>query len=46
MFYKCAHCGKKFELDLGKSKKIICHYCGFRIVEKVRANINKKVDAI
>ena len=39
--YKCLSCGKEVTIDLSKAKKIICPYCGYRILEKRRPT-NKK----
>ncbi|MEZ0345101.1 MAG: DNA-directed RNA polymerase subunit P [Infirmifilum sp.] len=45
--YRCMQCGKEFSL-----KEIIalpgfrCPYCGFRIVEKTRPVIPKRVRAV
>ncbi|MEM5872150.1 MAG: DNA-directed RNA polymerase subunit P [Candidatus Aenigmatarchaeota archaeon] len=41
--YKCLNCGKDVEINLQTAKKILCPYCGFRIIEKKRPNIPKKV---
>lgn len=41
--YKCLNCGKAVEIDLQKAKKIICPYCGYRILEKKRPSLPKKV---
>ncbi len=46
MIYKCMHCGKQVEIDLKKTKKIICQFCGFRIIEKPKTGISKRVQAI
>ncbi|MCX6818343.1 MAG: DNA-directed RNA polymerase subunit P [Candidatus Aenigmarchaeota archaeon] len=43
--YKCLNCGKPVEIDLQKAKKIICPYCGYRILEKRRPSIGRKVKA-
>ena len=43
--YKCLNCGKEVEIDLQKAKKIICPYCGYRILEKKRPTVNKRVVA-
>ena len=43
--YKCTGCGKKINTDLKTSKKIICPYCGYRIIEKIRAKTVKKVSS-
>jgi DNA-directed RNA polymerase subunit RPC12/RpoP len=41
--YKCLNCGKEVKLELKSAKKIICPYCGFRIIEKARPAVAKKV---
>ena len=41
--YKCTACGKKIEMDLKTSKKIICPYCGYRIIEKTRGVISNRI---
>ncbi len=43
MEYKCIDCGKKIKLDLATAKKIICPYCGYRIIEKTRPKVVNKV---
>jgi DNA-directed RNA polymerase subunit RPC12/RpoP len=43
--YKCLNCGKGIEIDLQKAKKIICPYCGYRILEKKRPSVVKRVAA-
>ncbi len=43
--YKCLNCGKDVEIELHKAKKIICPYCGFRILEKKRPPVAKRVIA-
>lgn len=43
MEYKCMDCGKKIKLDLKTVKKVICQYCGYRIIEKLRPKVVKKV---
>lgn len=44
--YKCLNCGKEVKIELKSAKKIICPYCGFRIIEKVRPGVGKKVEAV
>jgi DNA-directed RNA polymerase subunit RPC12/RpoP len=44
--YKCLNCGKDVNIELKSAKKIICPYCGFRIIEKTRANTGKRVEAV
>lgn len=41
--YKCVSCGKLITLDLKTAKKVICPYCGYRIIEKVRGTTVKKI---
>jgi DNA-directed RNA polymerase subunit RPC12/RpoP len=43
--YKCLNCGKVVEVDLQKAKKIICPYCGYRILEKKRPSLPRRVMA-
>ncbi len=43
--YKCINCGKEVKVELEKAKKIICPFCGYRILEKKRPNIIKNVMA-
>jgi DNA-directed RNA polymerase subunit RPC12/RpoP len=43
--YKCLNCGKDVEIDLQTAKKIICPYCGYRILEKKRPPAPKRVIA-
>ncbi len=43
--YKCLNCGKDVEIDLEKAKKIICPFCGYRILEKSRPPVLKRVHA-
>lgn len=45
MKYKCIYCKKMIELDLNKNK-ILCPLCGYRIIEKVRSEGVKRVDAV
>ena len=44
--YKCLKCGKEVKLDLKTTKKIICPFCGHRILEKTRPKVVKRVEAI
>ncbi len=44
--YKCFNCGKEVEIDLKTAKKIICPYCGYRVLKKTRPKITKRVKAI
>ncbi len=41
--YKCVACGKIISMDLKTAKKVICPYCGYRIIEKVRGKGIKKI---
>ena len=41
--YKCIDCGKEVKIDLKTAKKIICPFCGYRIIRKPRAPVVKKV---
>ncbi len=41
--YKCLNCGKEVRLELKTAKKIICPYCGYRIIRKDRPKVVKKV---
>lgn len=43
--YKCINCGRELDIDLSSGKKMICPFCGYRIVEKKRAEVVKSVDA-
>ena len=41
--YKCLNCGKEVRFELRTAKKIICPYCGYRIIRKDRPKVVKKV---
>lgn len=41
--YACVNCRKEVQLDINRAKKIICPYCGYRIIKKKRAQTTKKV---
>lgn len=41
--YKCLNCSKQVKSDLEKAKKIICPFCGYRVLEKTRPKVMKKV---
>ncbi|MCK4497490.1 MAG: DNA-directed RNA polymerase subunit P [Candidatus Aenigmarchaeota archaeon] len=41
--YKCLNCGREVKIELKTAKKIICPYCGYRILRKTRPNVVKKV---
>jgi len=43
--YICLNCGREVDIDLRTTKKIICPFCGYRILKKPRSNIMKKVEA-
>jgi len=45
MIYKCLNCGKEVEVDLNTAKKIICSFCGYRILTKTRPGVAKKIIA-
>ncbi len=42
MAYKCLNCGKEVELE---GNKIICPFCGYRIIAKKRPEFPKKVNS-
>jgi len=41
--YKCLNCGREVKVELKTTKKIICPYCGHRILRKTRPKVIKKV---
>ena len=43
MKYKCLNCGKEVDIDLKTAKKIICNFCGYRILTKNRSDVSKRV---
>ncbi len=43
MLYKCLNCGKEVDIDLKSAKKIICNFCGYRILSKNRPTVPKRV---
>ena len=43
--YKCVCCGRSIRIDVRTAKKIICPSCGYRILEKERPKVVKKVMA-
>ncbi|RLJ07456.1 MAG: DNA-directed RNA polymerase subunit P [Candidatus Aenigmatarchaeota archaeon] len=43
--YVCTACRKVIELELATAKKIQCPFCGYRILEKRRAPVVKRVEA-
>ncbi len=44
--YKCVCCGRPVKIDLATAKKIICPACGYRILEKERPKVIKKVYSV
>ena len=44
--YKCMSCGKDVEVDISVSRKVICPFCGYRILKKKRPVQIKKVKAV
>ncbi|HDD72484.1 MAG TPA: DNA-directed RNA polymerase subunit P [Candidatus Aenigmarchaeota archaeon] len=44
--YRCFNCGREVDIDLKTAKKIICPFCGYRILKKERPKITKRVEAI
>lgn len=43
--YRCMGCGKSVEIELRTAKKVICPFCGYRILTKTRPTVIKKVRA-
>lgn len=43
--YKCINCRREVKIELRTVKKIICPYCGHRILRKTRPNIIRKVSS-
>ena len=43
--YKCLSCGREVEVDLNIAKKVICPFCGYRILKKTRPVSIKKVQS-
>lgn len=43
--HKCVCCGRAVKIDVRTAKKIICPSCGYRILEKERPKVVKKVMA-
>jgi DNA-directed RNA polymerase subunit RPC12/RpoP len=41
--YKCVSCGREVKIELRTAKKIICPYCGYRILRKTRTGVANKV---
>jgi len=46
VMYKCLNCGKQVNMELKDAKKIICPYCGYRILEKSRPKVVKKIRSV
>ncbi len=45
--YRCMRCGRVFsKSEMETLPGIRCPYCGFRIVEKIRPEIPKRVKAV
>ena len=44
--YRCFNCGKDVEIDLRTAKKIICPFCGYRILKKKRPVMAKRINAV
>ncbi len=43
--YKCINCGREVKIELKTAKKVICPYCGHRILRKTRPGTIKKVSS-
>lgn len=43
--YKCIDCGREVVIDLRTAKKVICPFCGYRVLKKDRPKVIKKVKA-
>lgn len=41
--YKCINCEKEMDINLSKIKRVICTFCGHRILKKERADIPRRV---
>ncbi len=41
--YKCISCRRELKIKFKSVKKIQCPYCGYRIIEKTRPGIVKKL---
>jgi DNA-directed RNA polymerase subunit RPC12/RpoP len=39
------NCGKEVEIDLKTAKKVICPFCGYRVLTKTRPTVITKVQA-
>ena len=44
--YKCVCCGRSIQIDVCTAKKIICPSCGYRILEKERPKVVKKIMSV
>ncbi len=44
MAYKCFECGKEIDTK-SIERRIICPYCGSRLIQKARPEVLKKVKA-
>ncbi|MCD6496435.1 MAG: DNA-directed RNA polymerase subunit P [Candidatus Aenigmarchaeota archaeon] len=44
--YKCLLCGRKIDIDIQSADKIICPSCGYRILEKERPPVVRKVESV
>ncbi len=45
IMYKCLNCGREVKIELKSAKKIICPFCGYRILRKARGETVRKVSA-
>ncbi len=43
--YKCLGCGRTVKIELATATKIICPSCGYRILEKERPKVAKKIQS-
>jgi len=44
--YKCLGCGKTVKVELATAAKIICPSCGYRILEKERPKLVRKIESV
>ncbi len=44
--YKCLGCGRQIKIELATATKIICPSCGYRILEKERPKLVRKVESL
>ncbi len=44
--YKCLSCGRIIKTDLSTATKIICPSCGYRIINKERPKLVRKIDSV